>query len=48
MPPLQGALIDMGGVGSLSGENFSFVLPFICFVVIAYYAFTVNKKTATV
>jgi MFS transporter, FHS family, L-fucose permease len=44
MPPLQGALIDMGGVGSLSGENFSFVLPFICFVVIAYYAFTVNTK----
>jgi MFS transporter, FHS family, L-fucose permease len=44
MPPLQGALIDMGGVGSLSGENFSFVLPFICFVVIAYYAFSVNTK----
>jgi MFS transporter, FHS family, L-fucose permease len=44
MPPLQGALIDMGGVGSLSGENFSFVLPFICFVAIAYYAFSVNTK----
>lgn len=33
MPPLQGALIDSRGV------NFSFYLPFICFVIIAIYGF---------
>jgi FHS family L-fucose permease-like MFS transporter len=39
--PLQGALVDMIGV------SLSYVLPFICFVVIAAYAFyrfTMNKK----
>jgi FHS family L-fucose permease-like MFS transporter len=37
MPPLQGALIDLGTVGWLPAVNFSFILPFICFVVIAIY-----------
>lgn len=37
MPPLQGAIIDLGTVGFLPAVNFSFVLPFICFVVIAIY-----------
>ncbi len=37
MPPLQGAIIDLGTVGFLPAVNFSFILPFICFVVIAIY-----------
>ncbi len=42
MPPLQGAIIDMGGSdGFLFGMpsvNVSFVLPLVCFVIIAGYA----------
>jgi len=37
MPPLQGFIIDQGTIGPLPAVNFSFVLPFICFVVIAIY-----------
>jgi len=43
MPPLQGRIIDMvnqsGGWMGLEGERVSFVLPLICFVVIALYGF---------
>lgn len=39
MPPMQGAIIDLGTVGFLPAENASFVLPFICFVVIAAYGY---------
>jgi len=37
MPPLQGFIIDQGTIGPLPAVNFSFILPFICFVVIAIY-----------
>lgn len=37
MPPIQGAIIDLGQVGALPAVNFSFVLPFISFCVIAIY-----------
>jgi len=37
MPPLQAKIIDLEWVGSLPAVNFSFVLPLICFVVIALY-----------
>jgi FHS family L-fucose permease-like MFS transporter len=43
MPPLQGSIIDLGTVGSLPAVNFSFILPFICFVVIAIYGFRAYK-----
>jgi FHS family L-fucose permease-like MFS transporter len=43
MPPLQGAIIDLGTVGSMPAVNFSFVLPFICFVVIAIYGYRTLK-----
>jgi MFS transporter, FHS family, L-fucose permease len=43
MPPLQGAIIDQGTIGPLPAVNFSFVLPFICFVVIAVYAYRTLK-----
>lgn len=43
MPPLQGALIDKGEVMGIAGENFSFILPFICFIVIATFGFRAYK-----
>ncbi len=39
MPPLQGWIIDLGRVGFLPAVNFSFTLPFICFVAIAIYGY---------
>ncbi len=42
MPPMQGLIIDMGTVAWLPAVNASFVLPFVCFVVIAIYGWRVN------
>ncbi len=47
MPPLQARIIDAGGTGFndlqifgfISEVNFSFILPFICFVAIAIYGY---------
>ena len=39
MPPIQGAIIDMGTVAWLPAVNASFILPFICFIVIGIYAY---------
>ncbi len=39
MPPLQGRIIDMGGIGGLEGVRVSFFLPFISFVVIAIFGY---------
>jgi len=54
MPPLQGRILDIGGKGfsdvtilSVPEVNFSFILPFICFVVIAIFGFrTLKDKSA--
>ena len=43
MPPLQGAIIDLGTVGWLPAVNASFILPFISFVVIAIYGYRSYK-----
>jgi len=43
MPPLQGAIIDLGTVGWLPAVNFSFILPFISFCVIAFYGYRTLK-----
>jgi len=43
MPPLQGRIIDFGTVGFLPAVNFSFILPFICFVAIAIYGYRTLK-----
>ena len=43
MPPLQGLIIDLGTVGSLPAVNFSFILPFICFVMIFIYGFRTSR-----
>ncbi len=39
MPPLQGAIIDLGTVGPLPAENFSFILPFISFCVVTIFGY---------
>ncbi|MEX0988192.1 MAG: L-fucose:H+ symporter permease [Bacteroidales bacterium] len=43
MPPLQGAIIDLGTVGSMPAVNFSFILPLISFIVIAVYGYRTLK-----
>ncbi|WP_242133624.1 L-fucose:H+ symporter permease [Aestuariivivens marinum] len=51
MPFLQGMIIDIGGNGvadtkivGVSEVNFSFILPLLCFVYIAWYGFRVFKR----
>ncbi|HOO84915.1 MAG TPA: L-fucose:H+ symporter permease, partial [Prolixibacteraceae bacterium] len=45
MPPLQGMIIDLENVMGLPAVNFSFVLPFICFIVIAWFAnYSIKNK----
>lgn len=39
MPPLQGALIDCGEILTMPAVNVSFVLPLICFIVVAVYGY---------
>ncbi|MDR0395453.1 MAG: L-fucose:H+ symporter permease [Tannerella sp.] len=50
MPPLQGLLIDKAVwfESSLSSVRVSFVLPLLCFVVIALYSYLVNKNSRLV
>ncbi|WP_159023099.1 L-fucose:H+ symporter permease [Formosa sp. L2A11] len=43
MPILQGSLIDIEKIGAFSGVNFSFILPFICFTIIAFYGYRTLK-----
>jgi len=43
MPPLQGAIIDLGTVAGLAAVNFSFILPLISFIVIAIYGYRTLK-----
>ena len=43
MPPLQGVIIKQGMVFSMHAENVSFILPFICFVVITIYGYRTRK-----
>ncbi|MDO5968925.1 L-fucose:H+ symporter permease [Flavivirga aquimarina] len=51
MPMLQGMIIDIEGTGvsdtiimGVSEVNFSFILPLVCFIYIAWYGFHVFKK----
>jgi FHS family L-fucose permease-like MFS transporter len=43
MPPLQGLIIDQGTIGFLPAVNFSFILPWICFIAIAVYGYRTYK-----
>lgn len=44
MPPLQGAIIDLGTVGSLPAVNFSFILPLFCFLTIVVYGWRASRE----
>jgi FHS family L-fucose permease-like MFS transporter len=44
LPPVQGAITDLGQVGTLSAVRASFVLPLVCFVVIAIYGFRAYRS----
>jgi len=39
MPPLQAAIIDMDKVAGFPGVNVSFILPLLCFVIVAIYGY---------
>jgi FHS family L-fucose permease-like MFS transporter len=39
MPPMQGAIIKQGVILNLPAENISFIIPLICFVVVAIYGY---------
>ncbi len=39
MPPLQSLIIEQGTIFSMPAENISFIIPLICFVVIALFGF---------
>ncbi len=43
MPPLQGLIIDQGTIGFLPAVNFSFILPWFSFIVIALYGYRTIK-----
>ena len=43
LPPLQAWIIDKGTVGFLPAVNASFILPFICFVVVCVYGIRATK-----
>ncbi|MDR1746074.1 MAG: L-fucose:H+ symporter permease [Tannerella sp.] len=45
MPPAQGWLIDVAHFGWISSVRFSFVLPLICFIVIAWFGLWVKRKS---
>lgn len=44
LPPMQAAIIDLKEILGMPAVNVSFILPFICFVVVAFY----GLRTATV
>ena len=43
MPPLQGAIIDLGTIHGFPAVNLSFILPLISFVVIAIYGYRTER-----
>ncbi len=43
MPPLQGMIIKQDMVFSMHAENVSFILPFICFIVISIYGYRTRQ-----
>lgn len=44
MPPLQGMIIDMKEIMGLPAVNVSFLLPFVCFLVVASYGYNSYRK----
>lgn len=46
LPPLQASIIDCGTIMNLPAVNVSFILPFICFIVIIAYGYRRSKDKA--
>lgn len=44
LPPLQAGIIDKGTIGGFYAVNISFVLPLLCFVVVAVYGYRTLKR----
>ena len=44
LPPLQALIIDQGTVMNMPAVNVSFILPTLCFVIIAIYGLRVSRK----
>lgn len=47
LPPLQASIIDMGTLFNMPAVNLSFILPFICFVVIVTYGHRTYRRWKT-
>lgn len=47
LPPLQAMIIDSKGALGINPTNLSFILPLLCFVIIAIYGFRNNKLLKT-
>lgn len=45
LPPLQAAIIDCKTVAGMAAENASFVMPLICFVVVAIYGYRASNHS---
>ncbi len=43
LPPFQASIIDLKMIGSFPAVNLSFILPFICFLVVAVYGYRMYK-----
>ena len=49
LPPLQAAIIDLGTIGtSFPAVNASFILPFISFVVVAWYGGQAYRRSRVI
>lgn len=44
MPPLQGMIIDMKEIMGLPAVNVSFLLPFVCFIIVASYGYNSYRR----
>ncbi len=43
IPPLQGAIIDLGTIAGMPAVNLSFALPFVCFAIVTLYGWAATK-----
>jgi FHS family L-fucose permease-like MFS transporter len=48
LPPIQAAIIDCGTLGGYPAVNLSFLLPMVCFVVVAVYGWRVDAHKMAV
>ena len=44
LPPLQASIIDMKEIAGFPAVNLSFILPFICFIVVGWYGYSTHRQ----